>query len=219
MKNFLFNLTKPTCFLLIVFISWSCSKDYPFPDEPVGQPSVQALDGDGEGGDVNAAVGNPDPPEPTCTIGENTFHVVYDNRQASQFPGYDLVIEIDSSNTMMAQELKDCNCEPAFYQVRFNFPISDVKSGTQSSPGAGALQFSISEYGSHLIGNLSGGQSNVNSGGSPNQHVIKIPRDAGGLVMLKFNDGMPTGVTPQNAVLELNGICIVNDISTPYDTP
>lgn len=191
------SLSALSLSLLLVFCS-SCAKEDLLDDSQQSRPELQAAEGSGEE--------DSDP----CD-GLISYELGYTILPAAGFPGYDLAVFASSALPETLGE--DCECVERKFCITFDFPIVAVddaaftKQVQSQSPIVLVQKDGLGGYVNH----------NDPRGRAPGstEHVICGTQEEDLIFLFDLDYAFPPGFDIMDAITDVEGICIVDNVADP----
>lgn len=142
-----------------------------------------------------------------CT-GVRPYQISYELLDSAEFYGHDLAVRVLEGPPV---DMDSCLCDSLAYCVTLSFPINHVEL-------AGFKKDSIPFQTVIAVKDSLGGYENFTDpripDGTPtyDKHVICGVQDSTQLVFFDLNPGFPVGYNISDAIIEIEGICIVANV-------
>lgn len=141
-----------------------------------------------------------------------SYNISFELLDQTEFQGHDLSIRILEGPPI---DLDSCDCDSLVYVVTLNFPIGQtVETGFKNISGPVDQEIAVQN-------NLGGYVDYVDprhQDGVPNPiHSIAAPQDSNRVVYFDLTSDFPEGYNLRDAVLEVEGICIIENIEDTND--
>lgn len=141
-----------------------------------------------------------------------SYNISFELLDQTEFHGHDLSIRILQGPPI---DLDSCDCDSLVYVVTLNFPISQtVETGFKNISGPVDHEIAVKNN----LGGFVGHVDPRHQEGTPNPiHSIAAPQDSNRVVYFDLDSDFPEGYDLRDAVLEVEGICIIENIEDTND--
>lgn len=150
--------------------------------------------------------------EPGPCAGMLSYQMSYQVLDSYEFYGHDLAIKVFSGPPI---NIGGCNCDSLVYCITLAFPIIEVDSaGFKNEFGppqqTDLFKDTLGGYVNHTDPRLPPGTPRFE------EHVVCAPQDSSRLVFFDLDPGLPPGYNLADAIVKIEGICIVGNVDDTY---